>query len=80
MEKQNTTNPAEGGPLKRYKNMLSGYKQVYAKVYEESQTLLISKDASKGKRGLEQADVERISLKNAMIQMSKGGSGGTQQS
>jgi hypothetical protein len=73
-QKQNTNTaistdclPSEGGPLKKYKNMLSGYKQIYAKVFADSQTLLLSKDGSKGKKGLEQGDVERISLKNAMI-------------
>ena len=57
------------GQLKRYKNMLAGYKPVFLRVTLD--TLLISKEVAKGKAGLEGPKVERVNIKNAMVSLPK---------
>jgi len=57
------------GQLKRYKNIITGYKPVFIRVIPD--TLLISKEVMKGKSGLEGSKVERINIKNAMVSLPK---------
>lgn len=57
------------GQLKRYKNIIAGYKPVYLRAITD--TLLISKEVAKGKAGLEGPKVERINIRNAIVSLPK---------
>ena len=53
------------GTLKKYKNILTGYKPIYAKILTEEAVMLIARDVSR----LRGSDAVRLDLKKAKIDM-----------
>jgi hypothetical protein len=51
------------GTLKKYKNILTGYKPIYARILTEEAVMLIARDVSK----LRGSDAVRLDLKKAKV-------------